>query len=133
MVPANIKEFLGYQDVADLLPDGHLIDYKHVWSLYYRHSLDDSGDLFCQLILELTKDRNAYDIPVVRIILEKPTNISLFPDTAITQLSIDDYKIDGWERENFRIYDAEMDSNWEIFCEGIVFERGRQKPDFMNK
>ncbi len=128
MVPANIKEFLGYPDVADLLSEGHLLNFKQVWSLTYGHFLDESGELQSKLILELTKDRDAYDIPTIRIILEKPTNMNIFPDSDIIQLSIDDYRIDGWERGNFSIYDAEMDTDWEIFCEGIVFERGKQLP-----
>lgn len=133
MVPANIKKFSGYKDVADLLPDAHLINYKKIWSIRYDHLLDDAGDLYCQLVLELTQDRNAYDIPIVRIIFKKPTGMILCPDNDIIQLSIDDYRIDGWEHGNFKVYDAEMDTDWELFCETIHFERGQQKPMFINK
>ena len=133
MVPVNIKKCSGYNDVADLLPDGLLIKYKQVWSIRYDHLLDESGDLYCQLILELTQDRKAYDIPIVRIIFEKPTGMILCPGNDLVQLSIDDYKIDGWEHGNFKVYDAEMDTDWELFCEAIHFERGRQKPRFITK
>ena len=133
MIPANIKTFPGYKEVEDLLPDGHLINYKQIWSVKYDHYLDESGDLFNRLILELTQDQQAYDIPIIRMIIEKPRNMILCPDIEIIQLSIDDYRIDDWEQGNFKIYGAEMDSNWEIFCEKIIFERGAQRPDFMDK
>ena len=116
-----------------MLPDGHLINYKQIWSVKYDHYLDESGDLFNRLILELTQDQQAYDIPIIRMIIEKPRNMILCPDIEIIQLSIDDYRIDDWEQGNFKIYGAEMDSNWEIFCEKIIFERGAQRPDFMDK
>ena len=131
MVPANIKEFTGYKDVSDLLPEGHLINYRQIWSISYDHFLDDAGDLHNRLILELTKDRNAFDIPIVRMIIEKPMNMILCPDSEIIQLSIDDYRVDGWEQGNFKIYNAEMDTDWEILCEAIIFERGTQKPNFI--
>ncbi len=133
MVTANIKQFLGYKEVADLLPDGHLIHYKQIWSLRYDHFWDNAGDLQNQLILELTRDRYAYDIPIVRMIFKKPTNMILCPNKNIIQLSIDDYRIDGWELGNFKVYDAEMDTDWELFCKDIIFERGRQKPTFITK
>ena len=130
MTPVNIELLPGYNEISDLLPDGNISNYKQVWSLRFKHNLDESGDLYKELILELTNDREAYDIPIITIIIESPEDMNLFPNLEITQLSIDDYKVDGWSNGNYKIYDAEQDTDWEIYCMGISFKRGRQLPEF---
>jgi len=130
MIPVNLKSLPGYSEISDLAPDGHLVHYKQVWSLNFHHELDDTGDLCQELIIELTKDREAYDVPTIKMIIKSPRNMRLFPSWNIVQLSIDDYKVDGWSNGNYHIYDAEQDTDWEIYCMDISFERGRQLPEF---
>lgn len=123
-----IKSIPGYSEVADLLPDGHLLTYKQVWSLNFCHFLTHSGDLASQLSVELTTNRDAYDIDTVIITFENPSGVKLYPNWDIIQLTIDDCKIDGWEQKNYHVYDAEMDTDWELYCERITFKRGKQTP-----
>ena len=130
MIPVNLRLLPGYNDISDLIPDGHLLHYKQVWSLNFRHELDESGDLCKALIIELTKDRDAYDVPTIKLVINTPRDMRLFPNSNISQLSIYDYEVDGWSNASYLIYDAEQDTDWNIYCVGISFERGRQLPEF---
>jgi hypothetical protein len=122
--PAPISSFPGYEDVADLIPDGSFLRCTDLWRMTLEHYRDELGALNRRLVLELTSDRQTPTTERVAVIMESPVQIRLPDPTScsILGLAMEDVRERGWEETKWRVYDYEM-SGLDLFCTTIRFER----------
>ena len=127
MTPEKIKEIENYQTIKDLIPSGSFREYSEIWSIQLHHYLNSAGDVERILEIELCKDRKVYNQPTIKIIMGSPGEMSLYPNSQVCGLGIDDLSEDDWEKLSYHVYDYET-SEMEVYCESLRFERGHQTP-----
>lgn len=122
ITPDAIMKLAGYEEVKDLIPDGHLLRFTDIWRLSLEFYHDESDDLRRRMVLELGCDIHDRDLDRVAMVMESPAQIS-FPDSwQIMGLAIEDIRDRGLEGLLWSVYDFET-SGFELFCASIRFER----------
>ena len=130
-----ISDIQGYDKILDLIPDGSLNRFPHLWSLKYSQVITPDGNTTDAICIVVANDLTNPTTDMIEVACLSP-DVKIFPGIIRNQvftllINYHDTKVThGWERSYFEVKDAEEELY--IRCSDIKLKRIILSEEFRN-